>query len=160
MRTSTTRPATYNFRFDKLFIGAIIFILILMAGLITLHSLGIPASHTTIPPISQSALEAKYGLRVSLIAVTAAGGKVDLRMKMVDSVKARLLLQDSKNFPSLVTSRGVVLSVPADEKPEGLEFKDGTDIFLLFPNTRGVLQPGMSVSLMFGETKLEPIVVK
>jgi len=157
---SITHPATYDFRLNKLIIAAIIFFLVLMVGLFTLHSLRLPAPHATIPPISQSALEAKYGLRINLIAVTAAGGKVDLRMKMVDSAKARLLLQDSKNFPSLVTQSGVVLSVPADEKPESFEFKDGTDIFLLFPNARGVLQPGMSVSLLFGETKLEPIVVK
>jgi hypothetical protein len=81
-------------------------------------------------------------------------------LKMVDASKARLLLQDSKNFPSLVTENGDVLSVPADEKPESFEFKDNSDIFLLFPNTRGVIQPGMAVTLQFGDTSLEPIIVK
>jgi hypothetical protein len=158
MQTTKIHPAPIGFRLNIFYIAAII--LILMVGFFAFRSLIIPAPHTTNVPIQQSTLETKYGLRINLIAVTAAGGKVDLRMKMVDASKARLLLQDSKNFPSLVTENGDVLSVPADEKPESFEFKDNSDIFLLFPNTRGVIQPGMAVTLQFGDTSLEPIIVK
>ena len=35
--------------------------------------------------ISQSALEQEYGLRVNLLALTAAGGMVDLRLKILDA---------------------------------------------------------------------------
>jgi hypothetical protein len=156
MQTTKIHPAPIGIRLNIFFIAAIILII----GFFAFRNLIIPVPHSTIVPIPQSTLESKYGLRINLIAVTAAGGKVDLRLKMVDASKARLLLQDSKNFPSLVTENGDVLSVPADEKPESFDFKDNSDIFLLFPNTRGVIHPGMAVSLLFGETKLEPIIVK
>jgi hypothetical protein len=158
MQTTKIHPAPIGIRLNIFFIAAIFIILII--GFFAFRNLIIPVPHSTIVPIPQSTLETKYGLRINLIAVTAAGGKVDLRLKMVDAAKARLLLQDSKNFPSLVTENGDVLSVPADEKPESFDFKDNSDIFLLFPNTRGVIHPGMAVSLLFGEAKLEPIMVK
>ncbi len=52
--------------------------------------------------ISQGTLEEKYGLRVNLIAVTAAGGFVDVRLKIVDGEKLKLLLADKNKFPNFV----------------------------------------------------------
>jgi hypothetical protein len=160
MQTTTTRPATSIFPLNKPMLTAIIFVFIMMAVIFSFRSQNTSVSHSTGSPISQSELEAKYGLRVHLIAVTAAGGKVDLRLKMVDAAKARLLLQDSKNFPSLVTENGVELSITADNKPENIDFKDNSNFFLIFPNTGGAIQPGTAVTLQFGETNLEPILAK
>jgi hypothetical protein len=156
MQTTTARPAANVFRLNRLFLAAIIFLFISASVFFAFRSL-IPASHSSLMPISQSVLESKYGLHVSLIALTAAGGKIDLRLKMVDAAKARLLLQDSKNFPVLVAANGVVLSIPKDEKPENVDFKDNSNLFLLFPNTGGAIQPGAPVTLLFGDSALEPI---
>jgi len=157
MQTKTIHPTASVFRLNRAFLTAIISLFILLVAFFAFH---VFAPSSTAAPLSQSALKAKYGLRVSLIAVTAAGGKVDLRLRMVDAAKARLLLQDSKNYPALVTENGVVLSIPIDEKSENIDFKDNSNLYLLFPNTGGAIQQGATVTIRFGETSLEPLKVK
>jgi hypothetical protein len=111
--------------------------------------------------ISQGVLEEKYGLRVNLIAVTAAGGMVDLRLKMIDGEKAKSLLQDKKNFPVLLASDGNTrLEASEDTKSQEIKFEDDGDLFLLFPNTGNVIKRGSSVTLVLGETALNPIDTK
>ena len=48
-----------------------------------------PAARTT---LTAEQLEAQYGLRVNLLALTAAGGMVDLRLTVTDAAKAAALL--------------------------------------------------------------------
>jgi len=111
--------------------------------------------------ISQSLLEEKYGLRVNLMAVTAAGGMVDVRLKLIDGGKARLLLEDKANFPTLFVADGsFTLTATSEAKPEEIKFEDGGNLFLLFPNTVNSVKTGTYVTLVFGDTVLEPILVK
>lgn len=112
--------------------------------------------------LSQSALEAQYGVRVNLLAVTAAGGLVDLRLKIVDAEKARLLLQESSDIPALLVGEdGAVLTAPEDSTGQLLNnLEDDGNIFLLYPNVGNVLKPGMSVTVQFGERYLEPIIAQ
>jgi hypothetical protein len=112
-------------------------------------------------PISQQMLEEKYGLRVNLIAVTAAGGMVDLRLKMLDGEKAKLLLQDQKNFPALLVSDSHVrLSASEDTNSQEIKFEKNGGLFLLFSNSGNAVKPGSTVSIVFGDIRLEPVVVK
>jgi hypothetical protein len=110
--------------------------------------------------ISQSVLEEKFGLRVNLVAVTAAGGLVDLRLKILDGEKAKLLLADEKNFPTLFLENGVILNAPADIKSQKIEFTSGGIIFIIFPNSGNMVKPDSPVTILFGETALEPIKAK
>lgn len=108
--------------------------------------------------ISQSVLEARYGLRVNLLAVTAAGGLIDVRLKIVDGDKARLLLQDTKNLPTLlVRGSNIVLNVPEDAKPQEITFENNGNLFLLFPNAGNAVVPGTFVTLVFGNIAIDPI---
>ena len=90
----------------KYVLFAIIILILITVGLFIYNN------HQTQPGLSirtvitQSVLEEKYGLRINLIAVTAAGGMLDLRLKILDGEKARLLLQDKNKFPSLLVSSG------------------------------------------------------
>ncbi len=52
-------------------------------------------------PLFQKAFDEQYGLRVNLLAMNTASGMVDLRLKMLDVVKAKSFLQDKKYFPIL-----------------------------------------------------------
>ena len=111
--------------------------------------------------ISQSTLEKKYGLRVNLVAVTAAGGMVDVRLKIVDAEKARSLLRDKKKFPVLLVSGSeITLNVSEVTKSEEIKFENDGNLFLLFPNIGNAVKPGTSVIFIFGDTALEPLKVK
>jgi len=109
--------------------------------------------------ITQKNLEEKYGLRVNLVAVTAAGGMVDLRLKILDGEKAKSLLQNKKNFPSLFIG-GQSLNVSDDTKTQTIDFTNQANFYLLFPNDRGLVKSGTSVTIIFGDTAVEPIPAK
>jgi hypothetical protein len=110
--------------------------------------------------ISAGTLEDQYGLHVNLIAVTAAGGLVDVRLKVLDADKARQLFQSGT--PSvLVDHSGTVLVAPDDLPPPDSQLKeDGGVILLLYPNSGNALKPGDEVTLMFGDVHLEPTAVQ
>jgi hypothetical protein len=111
--------------------------------------------------ISATELEERYGLHVRLIAVTAGGGMVDLRLKILDSDKATQLLGDPTQAPSLVADdSGTMLSVPEGSLTEDLSLRDGGVLILLFPNINGAIKPGTSVSVVFENERLEPILAQ
>jgi hypothetical protein len=111
--------------------------------------------------ISQADLEEEYGLRINLVAVTAAGGLVDVRLKILDAEKASQLLQEGKNLPQLaVTGSDVVLTASEDILPQGYQLENGGDLFLMYPNARNAVKSGTPVSIVFGELRLEPIPAK
>jgi hypothetical protein len=111
--------------------------------------------------LSQSVLEEKYGLRVNLVAVTAAGGLVDLRLKIVDGEKAKSLLSDPSHFPALWIADGdVTLVVPKETRSQEIKFENDGNLFVMFPNARGMVKPGTPVIIRFGDTQVEPIPAK
>ncbi len=110
--------------------------------------------------ISQSTLEEKYGLHVNLVAVTGAGGFVDVRLKIVDGEKAKLLLADANNFPTIFTEKGITLNAPADTKSQTIEFISGGNLFIMYPNSGNAIQRTEPVTLVFGDVALEPIMAK
>ena len=117
----------------------------------------LPASRPLAAPISTAVLEERYGLKINLVAVTAAGGFVDVRFKIVDAAKAKQLLQKVENYPSLwIAAQGATLSVPADERGV-ISFQDGSNFNLLFPNSNNAVKQGTPVNLTFGSIQIEGI---
>ncbi|MBI5352265.1 MAG: hypothetical protein HZB50_06465 [Chloroflexi bacterium] len=111
----------------------------------------------TITTISQETLEQTYGLRVNLVAVTAAGGLVDVRLKIIDGEKAKTLLSDPQNFPSLMTDNGVILRTSEEIAKQGIKIENDGNLFLMFPNSQNLIKPGTQVTILFGNTALEAI---
>ena len=110
--------------------------------------------------VSAADLEAEYGLRVTLVAVTANGGLIDLRFKVLDVDKASHVLHDAATLPQLlVSTSGAVLRAP-QPKAHKLNLVDGDSYFLLFPNSGGVIQGGTPVSVVIDEIRLEPVVAQ
>jgi hypothetical protein len=107
--------------------------------------------------ITTSELQERYGIHVNLLGVTAAGGMVDLRLKMVDGEKAAALLDEPANFPVLVTDNGTVLKAATDSQVLRGVLGDGGNLFLLFPNSRNAVHPGMKVMIRFGDFLVGPI---
>ena len=154
--------ALMRFRSNKLV--SIVFILFVLglAGLGFHNSAKAKFVSPAAPVISEKALEEQYGLRVNLVAVTASGGMVDLRLKIMDAQKAKLLLQDQANFPALyVNDASVILNASDDAKTQQIKFDDNNSLFLLYPNSRNAVKPGTPVNILFGKTiMLETIEAK
>ncbi len=110
-------------------------------------------------PLSTEELEADYGIRVRLIGVTAAGGLIDVRFKILDVEKAKILFNDPESLPKLIAENGTLVSIPADDLHEIVLKQDGI-VFMLFPNAGGVIKPGTPVTIRFGEIELEPIMAQ
>lgn len=112
---------------------------------------------TDIASITQVELEQDYGLRIQLVAVTAAGGLVDLRLQIVDAEKAKAFLKDPANYPAVRMGNGVVLRTSPDAATQNIQFENGRSIFILLPNTGNILKPGDPVSIVFGGLQVESV---
>jgi hypothetical protein len=110
---------------------------------------------TPVPLTPDRALEECCGIRITLIAVTASGGMVDLRYKVLDPVKAKAALQDQANVPVLIAEDGTRLPSPGLAEPNQ-DPVEGRVYYMLYPNTRGVVRPGTRVTVVVGEVQLEP----
>ena len=120
----------------------------------TASRLGSPAA------LLAAELEARYGLRVDLAAVTAAGGMVDVRLRIVDAAKAQALLGVKENFPALRDAvSGTLLGVAIEERPQ-IQFVDGGGLYLLYPNRGNAVKPGSPVQLVFGQVSVEAGMVR
>jgi hypothetical protein len=138
-------------------IAGLVFVGILISRVFQPASLNISGDLITAETLAE-----QYGVRVNLIAVTAAGGLVDLRLKILDAEKASLLLQDSDDVPTLLVGDGdALLTAPEDSSGQLLNnLMDDGNIFLTYPNLGNVVKPGMVISIQFGDVSLEPMPVK
>ncbi|MCA9926794.1 MAG: hypothetical protein KC421_30715 [Anaerolineales bacterium] len=109
------------------------------------------------PTITQDDLEAEAGVRVSLIAVTGGGGFVDFRIKVVDADKATAFFADPEHAPVLFVEESKTTLRIKEEIAYDIEFEADRAYYLLFPNTEKAVTPGTAVTVIFGETQLEPI---
>lgn len=141
--------------------GALLIVVIgiILALLIAFQSASHPALSTPVNVITAQTLEEHYGLRVNLIAATAAGGLVDVRLKVLDVDKAKALLSDPKNFPTLkVADSDITLATSEEMRLQALEAVDGGLIVILYSNRGSAVHPNSAVAVQFGDMQLEPIV--
>ena len=107
--------------------------------------------------ISQQNLEDRYGMRITLVAVTANSGLIDVRVKVMDANKASQIMTDTADSPHLLIEKtGAVLNA-ADDAPERRSLEDGMLYFFLYPNVNTVVAEGTPVVVDFGEVQVEPI---
>jgi len=106
-----------------------------------------------LPPTAQ---ELSAGVQVLHIGVTASGGLVDARFKVLDGAKATALLGDPANAPRLVVGENPPLMAPHHAIKGGRYAQDQT-LFILYPNTRQAVKAGVAVYVAFGATRLGPI---
>ncbi|MFN2198798.1 MAG: hypothetical protein ACK2UW_21945 [Anaerolineales bacterium] len=163
MQKAQPRPSLSLSQSPKSFTVVVVLVFLAVVGLVT-YSI-FKAVQTEVPPISvpvisEQTLAEQYGLGVNLVAVTAAGGMVDLRLGIIDGAKAKTLLGDQANFPSLLVGDGVVLHADEDVASESLNFEDGSSVFLLYPNAQSVVKPGDPVTIVFGDFQVEAIAAK
>jgi len=127
---------------------------------------------STSSPIGARALLHRYGVRVTMVAVTAGGGIVDMRVEVVDAKKALAILHGTgtqHDTPDVADTQPMLQPVVVDEgtglaarvageMAHAFQLKDGRSYYVLLSNTGGVIQPGASVSVVLGHVRLEHVI--
>jgi hypothetical protein len=108
----------------------------------------------------QAAFVDRTGVRPVHVAVTGAGGLIDLRYQVVDADKATAA-HDPKRPPSLVDeASGKPIDVTWMGHSHASNFRAGSSYFELLINSRGRLERGSRVTLVFGAARLEHLRVE
>lgn len=112
--------------------------------------------------VSATEFEELYGLRLKLLAVTAGGGLVDFRLKVVDADKAGQILANPERTPSLIVEGSATpLAVPGAADSSQVPRLDNDDVYIaLIPNSESVVKPGTLVVVAFGDLELEPVLAQ
>jgi hypothetical protein len=113
----------------------------------------------TAPPVSP-AIEARWGVRVSHVGVSADGGLVDVRFVVLDPDRALALLGDATetNIPVLIAEGSGAVVRSAALMPPKHNLIAGRTMYLLYRNTGGAIQRGHTVTFGFGKLHLEHVV--
>lgn len=107
-----------------------------------------------LPP--PSALETQHGIQVTHIGLSASGGLVDCRFKVLDAVKAKALLGNPASAPMLIAGDKPPLMAPHNAL-RSARFATGQVVYILYPNLRSAIQPGSQVTVAIGEVRLGPV---
>jgi hypothetical protein len=107
--------------------------------------------------LSNDRLEQEYGIRLTLVGVTAAGGMVDVRYRVVDPVKAAKLIDEEEGgiMPMVYVGNGDVMLMP-DMHMREQKLVAGRVYFVLIPNTQNAVKRGSVVTVVFGNVAVEP----
>jgi len=123
---------------------------------IPLHEhVGTLAQVCSTPLTSLDELKQKYGIEVSLVVISEMGGIVDVRLKIVDPDKAHALLVNQAAL--LVNQQSLIL---APHLHNHYKLKPDKLYFMFFSSQRNAIHTGSSVSLVFGRTRVAPIIVQ
>jgi hypothetical protein len=111
--------------------------------------------------VTAKGMAARYGIDVTLIGVTAAGGLIDFRYQVVDPDKANPIIHDLDLFPKLVVEdTGATLGLRSLPHSHKAELELGGTYFFLLPNANNAIHQGSRVTLVIGDARLEHIVAK
>ncbi|MBX0329241.1 hypothetical protein K2Z83_16325 [Oscillochloris sp. ZM17-4] len=110
-------------------------------------------------PVS-SEIEAKYGVRISQVALIADRGLADLRYTVIDPDKAALMTDSIESLPTIVANNGTVLDQRGAAHRHGQNLEAGTTYFLLYSNVKNSLRPGDTVIVRVGDLTLNDVPVR
>ena len=105
---------------------------------------------------TQSEMEEKYGVQISLAANTMMNSIVDVRLKVVDPAKAHALML---NQAALLVDRQALILAPHMHSHTMTRLKVGKSFTIFFP-TQKIVNQGTQVSLVFGSVRMPAVVVR
>lgn len=112
------------------------------------------------PAPRSPAIEAKWGVRVTQIGVTADSGMVDFRFIVVDPDKALTMMQDVNNLPVLIAEDSGTVINSSVAMAARHDLNPGQTYFLLYRNAGGAIRHGTSVTVKFGDLELQHVIAK
>jgi hypothetical protein len=120
------------------------------------HHVGSLDQVCSTPSTSLAELREEYGVEVSLVATSMMSSIVDVRIKIVDPVKAHALLQ---NQAALLVNQQALILAPHMHSHNTTRLKQGKVFTMFFP-TQKIVTQGTEVSLVFGSVRVEPVIVR
>jgi hypothetical protein len=152
-----TQPQKKTFSLKKwALVGGLTLIVALAVGAFTWYYTN---SQIDLPPVvSLEEFEQISGIRPKMIVVTADGGIVDFRFKVINPVRTKLVMTDGQLFPRLIVNdTGVILNPGVNHLNE---YKADAGYFLFYPNVGSIVQTGTELSVLVGAKRYGPIVAK
>ncbi len=111
--------------------------------------------------VDAEGMAARFGIDVTLVGTTAAGGLVDFRYQVVDPDKANPLIHDVDLLPRIVVEdTGATLGLANVPHNHGTDLELGGTYFFLLANANNALHPGALVTIVIGDARLEHVVVQ
>lgn len=118
----------------------------------------LPAPYNAAKPVDAAALEAQWGIRITLVGASADGGLVDFRYIVIDPDKAMAMLDANKPVIIAEDSKTVISNSTSSEHRQALS--PGQTQILLYLNARGAIKPGTPVTVVIGDVRLEHIIAR
>jgi hypothetical protein len=144
--------------------GAALVVVLAFAGYKLVHSSGAApaapskAAAEAAPLVSATAFQAEVGVRISQVAVTGAGGLVDLRFQVLDSSRAASV---HTTPPTLVDeSTGVVVNQLFMGHAHKGRMKAGQRYYLIFNNPGNLVERGSRVTVQLGAARVAHVPVR
>jgi hypothetical protein len=105
--------------------------------------------------ISASAFAEQFGVQIVQVAPSMMDSIVDVRLRIVDNIKAEAFLSDHNRMPILLVGDGSVVLTSASQHMLHLPgLRDGAVYYSLYPNPNQVVKHGTPVFVQFGDLRL------
>jgi hypothetical protein len=109
---------------------------------------------------AEAAIEDRYGIHITMLAVTAGGGIVDFRFKIVDPEKANNYMHGSyEELPILLVENDGTRINPRPHTHH-VNYEFGRTYYQFYRNPGGVVKTGSEVTAVLGDLQLRHIVVR
>ncbi|MFZ5906609.1 MAG: hypothetical protein ACOYVJ_04280 [Nitrospirota bacterium] len=113
---------------------------------------------------SQNETEARWGIQVKSVRLTAAGYMLDFRYRVTDSEKASSILNRQEKATLLHQESGTMMHVPRTRlgpmRQTSVKPAEDRDYLIFFANRNGMVKPGDKITVMIGDFKAEDLVVE
>jgi hypothetical protein len=110
-------------------------------------------------PATEAAIEDKWGIRITHIAVLADGGLIDFRFQVLDPDKASPLFDLATRPIMIVETTGKKVD-SLYHPPHGHNIVAGQSQYFIYNNNGNAIQSGSSVSVVLGDMRLEHVIAK
>ena len=154
-----------SFRSRSIFFPVIGFVLLVAVGFAVYvffssraTDVGLATDTTPGAMPSSPEIEATYGIRPVLVALTDATGLVDFRFQVLDVDKAGVMHGSFDTLPHFITPSGKEIRL--SRIPTHHNFLVGRTYYMLFANANSAVKPGDKVTLVMGDLRLENIPVR
>jgi hypothetical protein len=109
-------------------------------------------------PVS-SAIETKWGIRITQLGLTGGGGLVDMRYVVLDPDKAQTMMSSLETLPLIVAADGTKTGLQKPMSHRG-ELEIGRTYYILFVNRKGAFTYNANATIKVGDLALENVPIR